>query len=744
MNKYFRNLIALALTVVMLFGVAVPALAASAGTEEYLSELRIIYAESYDEALDILADSEFSDYELFDVNLNEDTGEKGAWLAYKTTTNIDDAITDMSIMQMGGGYKEGNYQQMIKESFDEYVTFGEIYCEAIDYMIGAYDEGYFLAESAFRQLNFYTAGEEFDHERLGDVLYDGVDAGDLATMFMEGNSYALNNIRSLIAMGVGYNEDGKTYLEKVADAAAKMNADPDVFEYDDYIDIAMIIATSLASIRDLMKDLSNHEDNLDYSDEEYTEEEIRYVEAKAVADMLRDVQYLGEQTLYEFIMSYSFDDAEDYSSLYPLAAALNDGQYAMTRVSHYYDVIRYSMSELPEDIIREQLEEAEEKYEDLPFDIYTGVDRSIYDGTFALTTEAYRADAYSEVAILESFIGSTGNIKSMVISAVSFGAGLAIFGYGCHLRYGEIASYQPTLNAAQATYNESVNNAITDALNMTEMSNGVPYADQVDNLFDMYYPDLSREGVYSYADKISYLQKADLDSSNAVEFVRSASQKASEAKSTVDPVSTFAPMSLFTGLVLVVGGSLMVYSCFNLFSTIHSHYNPDYDDIPIAIVDMVETVDGDRYIKYDVVYEAEAREDDKYAPADLNVYEAQRWNALYYTKSYEAGRPLLADEFEVSNTNNKPKNGYTAVHGFGEVICYDLNRYNFDDDFSIYLSVKQSKNDKSAVADVPEIIGSVIGTGSMMLCVAIGGAVGVGSTILAQKVVGKKKQGSVA
>ena len=66
-------------------------------------------------------------------------------------------------------------------------------------------------------------------------------------------------------------------------------------------------------------------------------------------------------------------------------------------------------------------------------------------------------------------------------------------------------------------------------------------------------------------------------------------------------------------------------------------------------------------------------------------------------KSYEAGKPLLADEFVVSNTGNVPKNGYTPVHRFGEVICYDLNKYNFDYETSIYLSVKQSKNDKAAV-----------------------------------------------
>ena len=148
------------------------------------------------------------------------------------------------------------------------------------------------------------------------------------------------------------------------------------------------------------------------------------------------------------------------------------------------------------------------------------------------------------------------------------------------------------------------------------------------------------------------------------------------------------------------------------------------------MVDIVNTEDGDRYIKYDVVYEAETRGQETYAPADLNAYEAQRWNALYYTKSYEAGKPLLANTFTVSNTSNKPKNGYAAVHRFGEVICYDLNKFNFEGNTSIYLSVKQSKNQKSAITDVPEVVGSMIGIGLLNYACVVGVTAGVFVTVV--------------
>ena len=187
---------------------------------------------------------------------------------------------------------------------------------------------------------------------------------------------------------------------------------------------------------------------------------------------------------------------------------------------------------------------------------------------------------------------------------------------------------------------------------------------------------------------------------------------------------------------------MMLISAINLGMTVYNYYHPDYEDIPIAMVDLIDTVDGDRYIKYDVVFEAETRDDGEYAAGDLNAFAGKRWNALYYTKSYEAGKPLLADEFVLSNKNNQPKDGYMPVHRFGEVVCYDLNKYNFDGDTNIYLSVKQSDNNKSAVADVPEVIGSMFGAGWFFLAGGIGLIAGVGGTIATQGMMKKKKSKS--
>jgi hypothetical protein len=240
------------------------------------------------------------------------------------------------------------------------------------------------------------------------------------------------------------------------------------------------------------------------------------------------------------------------------------------------------------------------------------------------------------------------------------------------------------------------------------------------------------------ASDFELVQKMHTEYSDALNANRvSADEGLKQAQEMTQTVSN--GVSGVTVAIYIAGGLMLLYSVVSMSLTVYYYYNPNYDDVPVAMVDLIETVDGDRYIKYDVVYEAEPRKKGVYSAGDLNAFEAQRWNALYYTKSYEAGKPLLADEFTVSNSNNKPRDGYAPVHRFGEEVCYDLNKYNYDDDNSIYLSVKQSKNQKSAVADVPQIVGAIFADGAWFLLSGSGALLGIACTLCMQTVRKKTK-----
>ena len=764
MKNTFKYVISMILVLSLLFSSAVTVLAAGQDDEEYLSDLRIIYAEDHNEATEILADSGLEGYKLLNENLNANTGKIGVWIAYKTTTDIEDAITDIAVMQMNGGYNKGNYKEMIKQSYAEYVAMGENYLDAIEYFTAAYNAGHYLSEIAYRQLNFYnvvTEGiddePEFEGELLGDIFLDGVEATDLATMFMEGNSYALDNIRSLIAMGVSYNADGETYLEKVAAEAGKLTADPNVYSDKNYDELAAIIAPTIKVFGDMLKELEAHADDLNYEDDEITDLEIKYMEYTVMSLMLKDVNYLDGKTLYDFCINYTVGD--DLSALYPLVAALNDGQVAMTRVAHYYDVVRYSMTLSDDEEIEAELAAMEEKYGDTPFNIYTGVDRTIYRDTFALTSAAYRADAYTEEGLSAALYNgnlAALNITATVVGSVGaavLGAGLARHGY---LKWG-------AKKAADAV--KETEAALFESYQATQTYYGIVGVNVARwrplDVVDKTYEILKRTGEnvdekfvnWTFQEKFNYLDKfyanaqdyvagADdfaefkLDVAKHVhdnQYVLSARRNAEMATANLN-----GGMGLVYGLY-IAGGVMMIASAITLGISVYNYYNPTYSDIPTAMVDLIDTVDGDRYIKYDVVLEAEAREDGNYAAADLNAFNASRWNALYYTKSYEAGKPLLADEFVVSNNNNAPAKNYAPVHRFGEVVSYDLNKYNFNDDYSVYLSVKQSENQKAAVVEVPEVVGAVFSTGFIFLAGGIGIAAGVGGTIATQKIIKKKK-----
>ena len=779
--KIAKKLVALLLAVCLF--VAGTAVVSAKEEELYLADLRIVYAENYEEALQILQNTEFKEYKLLNYNLNAtatkvdlgfvtigDVG--GVFLAYKTTTNVDDAITDVAIMQMDGGYREGNYLEMVAKSRKEYEAVGKTYMTAINYMIDAYYAADFLATSAMRQLEFYY---DDDHKMtLGTYFETQPGADALATMFLEGNIYAIQNVRALIGMGVAYNEDGMTYLEKVTEAAAEMDADASVFEDEGYEDLAETIANSFITFREMLRELSTVENELNFEDEEFTELELQYAEHLALAEMFRNTTYLGGKTLYDFAYNYYKDDA-DFSSLYPLVYALNEGQKAIATAGNYYDAIRYSMTDLPEDFINEEIARAQQVYAENPFSIYTGVDRSVYRESFALTTDAYRADVSSDKGFLDSVYGaSNSNRWGLEIAAGTVGTGFFVWAIVRTKNWITTDAAAKVYQAARAAQSQVYINA-HQYFRLTEVDFGVEgsqllakpeemlesiVAKYVNTTSTPWNPSSVPAGESPFLTKLNYannpkftaemsdfhkgvLEKLNADSQAIVNKSIPQGSGYEVGKPLPDKVvATSFGSKLFTVGLYAVGAAMMAYSAYSYGSAIHSYYNPDYSDIPTAMIDLVKTKTGDRYIKYDAVKMATMNDKKGYDAADLNAFEGQRWNAMYFTKSYEAGKPLLANTASIKavTNNNVAPSKHLAVHRFGESLCYDLNKYNFEYEDSIYLSIAQSDKQKSAISDVPDIIGSILGSGLYFLVGGAGVALGIFGTIGTQMIVKKKKE----
>ena len=97
---------------------------------------------------------------------------------------------------------------------------------------------------------------------------------------------------------------------------------------------------------------------------------------------------------------------------------------------------------------------------------------------------------------------------------------------------------------------------------------------------------------------------------------------------------------------------------------------------------------------------------------------------------------MTANGYFIDSESNFGK--YTPVAGFGSKTCYDLNRYNGNENGdSIFIAFSNSKNKKTAETSVPTVIGSIFSQGG---AIAISGVAGLGIGIALMAVVKRKKQ----
>ena len=179
-------------------------------------------------------------------------------------------------------------------------------------------------------------------------------------------------------------------------------------------------------------------------------------------------------------------------------------------------------------------------------------------------------------------------------------------------------------------------------------------------------------------------------------------------------------------------------SIYNIVKIVNS-YKVEYLDIPSNMVDCKVTANGDRFIRYSVVesfYKADGRIQTR--AGDTNGYNGQQWNAIYYTKNYEAGKCLLATYDIPSNESDFGK--YTPVHAFGKNICYDLNKYrSTNGGEKIYLAFQNSNAKKAAETDVPSVVGSIVNYGIVAISGVVGIGIGAGGMVLINKIKKNKK-----
>ena len=198
---------------------------AASSQKKYIKEVKTLTLE-YDLAKNAQAwcddqpenkdDDPDNDWSIVGENLNR--GAQGSWhtssgavyLAYRTTTDPSEAITDLAVMNEKGNYSEGAFERLLNSQKDQYRDL----VNNLKDMLAEYRKNLAnevpAAMQARKFLNSYV--EDDSGKNLGDLLVD-ISDDDLATLFLQMNGAVVLTVQQQLAFACDTAET--TFLDRM-------------------------------------------------------------------------------------------------------------------------------------------------------------------------------------------------------------------------------------------------------------------------------------------------------------------------------------------------------------------------------------------------------------------------------------------------------------------------------------------------------------------------------------------------
>ena len=678
--KLLKVLISMILVVTMCITMMMPA---SAGrVTYYLSDLKMAEAATEDEAKKMLTDAGFT---VLDKNLNPG-GDKAVYLGYKKSKNVDDAITDVKVMNMNGGFNISDYETIFEEAMDTYSSEVNNIRIAANEFAANYKAGKKEALNAYRQLNYYYVEDDKGVKtNMGDYMLNFPKTNEgFADILLKGNPNILNNIRILLSMGVA---DGGDLIERIKASVA----DESVYTKDMYFDKAKELTGKIQQLLKMLDEARAEIEEIE-ADPDMTQEEkeLALILPQYTLSLILSLDVIlksipcGDTNYSDYFASTA---DPDYKKLYPFVDAMTEGQIAMAVSGQIHSVLVYNAVEMSDEELEAELTELEETYD--PKSVYFGTDMNLLEGAVAVTSDAIREEAATGN---QWFACLTGNMAGDIsISSLIGVGGIALTGVSAHFLMKQFSASHSVMTAKDA-------------------------------------------------DSIATLQRVmknlEFDNSHAVMKVENYAQRIDKLQGQIDAINAKYQVStstvVFSSLGVAAGLAMIAFSVYSIVKIVDK-YNPKYTKIPSNMVDTVSTANGNRFINYTVVNSLCADGTEK--PGDTNGYSGKQWNAIYYTKSFEAGKCMTSTGYFIDSADNFGK--YTPVAGFGTKNCYDLNSFNDNENTeNIFVAFGNSNNKKTAETSVPTVIGSMFAYGAM----AISGVAGMGLGMCIMSFIKRKKE----
>ena len=531
-----KKIVSMILILTSLFSLCAVTVSAASREEEFISDVALIYEDSVEDALEAIADT---DWKLYEQDLNPDADyiiDDGVYLIYKTTTNVEEAITDLRVMDMYGGFSTTNYKQQLEKTRSNYMQAIADLRKAAGEFKALYDAGDEMAKLAYRQMNYYkdikTEGGTETDMLMGDFFLNMPKDDQIVQVFMEGNAIVTFNLVSLLAVGIS-GADGTTLSVRIAEKYAIK----DTLTDNEYYDDADALKASFLDIKSKLARFDSLKEKYNLDDEEVSEEEYSFVtEYATISDLLATIN-IGETTLRDFIKGQW--EAKD---LYPIIAAFTPGQKALVEMGQLETVLKYNSPSKPIAELKAALDEMEESMKDENgnlkiFDVYAGVDREIFTGDFAFTNAAERQQALT---------GETWDWSKAADRSIGMTVGYIVSGV-VDLAMASVASGVAIKTAVMKASISSLATAVEKASTTAGLA------------------------------KLAGLKKIEEGALTAF----TTKWGGIGAK--------FAYASIAFALILAGGYSI---------ATWYNYYNPDYLTIPNTLIDVRSTDLGDKYIKY--------------------------------------------------------------------------------------------------------------------------------------------------
>lgn len=442
-SKLLRSIVALCLTFALMLTLAGP-LQTAAADGQYVSDVYVAYGKDAEAAKKTLTDK---GYTPVDGNLN-DGGKTYTMLGVKSTSDPQDAITDISVMNMRGGYSVDEYRAFLRSQKTKITDFLNEFMSVIREYRTNLKNNKQKAVVIRELLNNYVdddtgmkMGDLLNSETLQDKMGVAKSIGaanpgklpDLVTILLQGNAQVLNSVEFLLCMAADTADnswidrfaalDYDKLFDQIEDERPELNTETKRQQYADnlYGETADALSMEVAELRNKLLAYESADLKLETATEEDIKKTFGDVENDFNAAIrLQDWMSIG--AIYDGLSAYEGGafkkgellrffceevDPEDYEDrYYPMAAAFSEGQRCGMVFVNLENLLRCTFADEAgwKQIAGENTDYSGEE----TVSVYQNIDRDVYreDGSVALTDAAQRANAVGS--------GTTGSALSQL------------------------------------------------------------------------------------------------------------------------------------------------------------------------------------------------------------------------------------------------------------------------------------------------------------------------------------------